>query len=143
MAPGPKAHAKATSEESSVSASGLTFDTGMLIALERKKDRPWRIYREATRAKVRITVPTVVVTEWWRGSTLGRLHVLSSVVVEPLLDSVARLAGEALASVRRSSAIDAIVMASAALRGDVVYTSDEDDLGRLTSFFPGVHVIGV
>jgi len=39
--------------------------------------------------------------------------------------------------------IDAIVMASAASRGDVVYTSDFDDLERLRSFFPSVRVLVV
>jgi len=34
-------------------------------------------------------------------------------------------------------------MASAALRGDVVYTSDIQDLERLRRYFPGVRVLGV
>jgi hypothetical protein len=33
--------------------------------------------------------------------------------------------------VQGATVVDAMVMASAALRGDVVYTSDEDDLMRL------------
>jgi predicted nuclease of predicted toxin-antitoxin system len=40
--------------------------------------------------------------------------------------------------VRGASAVDAIVMASAAARGDVVYTSDFDDLMRLRAHFPAV-----
>jgi hypothetical protein len=39
--------------------------------------------------------------------------------------------------------VDAIVMASAASRGDVVYTIDVDDLERLRTFFPGVRVLSV
>jgi hypothetical protein len=38
---------------------------------------------------------------------------------------------------------DAVVMASAARRGGVVYTSDVDDLERLRSFFPEIRVLGV
>jgi hypothetical protein len=53
----------------------------------------------------------------------------------------AKLAGEALASVHGATAIDAIVMASAATRGDVVFTSDVDDLERLRAFFPRVRVL--
>jgi len=34
-------------------------------------------------------------------------------------------------------------MASAAQRGDIVYTSDFDDLTRLTGRFPAVRVLGV
>ena len=40
----------------------------------------------------------------------------------------ARIVGEALASVKGASLVDAIVMASAGSRGDVVYTSDVGDL---------------
>jgi UDP-N-acetylmuramyl tripeptide synthase len=53
------------------------------------------------------------------------------------------VAGEALASVRRSTAIDAIVMASAAQRGDIVYTSDVDDLQKLAAQFRAVRVLGI
>jgi len=48
--------------------------------------------------------------------------------------------GEAIAVVRGASAIDAIVMASAALRGDVLYTSHVEDLERLRSHFRAVRV---
>jgi hypothetical protein len=39
--------------------------------------------------------------------------------------------------------IDAVVMASAALRGDVVYTADVHDLSRFQAFFPSVRVLGI
>jgi hypothetical protein len=35
-----------------------------------------------------------------------------------------------------------VVMASAARRGDIVYTSDVGDLTRLRAVFPGVRVLG-
>src|SRR5262249_13397422 len=126
-----------------MTSSGLTFDTGMLIALERRARRAWHIYREARNRKVPITVPTVVLAEWWRGRTRVREHVQSGLLAEVLSASLARVAGEALAKVKDSTAIDAIVMASAASRGDVVYTSDFADLERLCAYFPGVRVIGV
>ena len=56
---------------------------------------------------------------------------------------LAKLAGEALSAIEGATAVDAIVMASAARRGDVVYTSDVDDLERLRDYFPGVRVLGV
>jgi hypothetical protein len=40
-------------------------------------------------------------------------------------------------------AVDALVTASAARRGDVVYTSDFEDLDRLRSYFPTVRVLSV
>jgi hypothetical protein len=48
---------------------GLTFDTGALIALERRTQRIWEIYRTAMVERVVITVPVAVVIEWWRGRT--------------------------------------------------------------------------
>ena len=38
---------------------------------------------------------------------------------------------------------DAVVMASAARRGSLVYTSDVGDLENLRAFFPAVQVLGV
>jgi hypothetical protein len=69
--------------------------------------------------------------------------ILAAVDVEPLDEGLAKVAGEALAAVQDASAVDAVVMASAARRGDVVYTSDIDDLLRLQSHFPSVRVLGV
>lgn len=54
-----------------------------------------------------------------------------------------RLSSEALAAVSGATLVDAIVMASAAGRGDVVYTSDFADLDRLSTCFPSVRVLGV
>ena len=85
-------------------------------------------------------VPADVVAEWWRGRTAIREHVLASVVIEPLTERLAKLAGECLAASTRATMVDAIVMASAAQRGDAVYTSDVHDLERLRAFFPGVRV---
>lgn len=124
-------------------SSGLTFDTGVLIALERRQQRAWNIYRAARASKVRISVPTPVIAEWWRGRTDAREHVKSGLTIEALSEAVADLAGEALAKVCGATVVDAIVMASAALHGDVVYTSDVPDLERLRAFFPSVRVLSV
>jgi predicted nucleic acid-binding protein len=126
-----------------VKSQGITFDTGMLVALERRKQLAWDVYKRANERQVPITVPTVVIGEWWRGRTDLRESIRMSVRIEPLTDAIARLAGEALAKVKRATTIDAFVMASAALRGDVVYTGDFDDLERLRSFFPAVRVLSL
>lgn len=81
--------------------------------------------------------------EWWRGRTDAREHVKSGLLIEWLSEPIADLAGEALAEVPGSTVVDAIVIASAALRGDVVYTSDVDDLEKLRAFFPSVRVLSV
>jgi hypothetical protein len=92
---------------------------------------------------VTITVPVAVVIEWWRGRTEAREKILAGVRIEPLHVALARAAGEALGAVESASAVDAVVMASAALRGDVVYTSDVGNLERLKAHFPGVRVLAI
>ncbi len=123
--------------------SGLTFDTGALIALERRRQRMAQIYRTAVEDGLIMTVPSPVVAEWWRGRSDVRERLLRGVRVEALDTELAKLAGDALAAVSKATTIDAIVMASAARRGDVVYTSDLRDLARLQGFFPTVRVLGV
>jgi hypothetical protein len=89
-------------------------------------------------------VPTVVVAEWWRGQRGPSARILDGVILEPLEEALARIAGAALARVRPGpSVVDAIVMASAARRGDVVYTSDVADLEALRATFPSVRVLGI
>lgn len=121
---------------------GLTFGKGALIALERRRQRMKEVFEHALAREQRIVVPADVVAEWWRGRTTLRLGILASVDVEPLTEELAK-AAEALAAVKGSTLLDAIVMASAASRGDLVYTSDVEDLERLRTRFPSVRVLGV
>ncbi len=122
---------------------GITFDTGALIALERHKTRIANVFAAATRFRTRITVPAAVVAEWWRGRGKTHVKILTLVDVEPLDLQLAKATGEALAAVAGAKLVDAIVMASAARRGDVVYTSDFEDLERLRRHFPAVRVLAV
>ena len=121
--------------------SGITFDAGALIALERHGQRISNVFRAALADGVMVTVPAVVVAEWWHGRTDGREWILGGVRVEQTDTPLMKAAGEAVAATKGSTTIDAIVMASAARRGDTVYTSDYDDLVRLTSFFKSVRVL--
>lgn len=120
--------------------SSITLDTGALIALEHRRPRMWKVLHRARALGAVPVVPADVVAEWWRGRNDVREHILASVLVEPLTEALARLAGECLARVGGATTVDAIVMASAALRGDAVYTSDVGDLERLRAFFPPVRV---
>lgn len=121
--------------------ASLTFDTGALIALSRGDKRMRAVLVAAQERRAVITVPAVVVAEWWRVDGRRSRLILERVDVEPVSERLARIAGEALAAVPRATAIDAIVMASAAQRGDAVFTSDVDDLDRLRRYFPGVRLI--
>ena len=121
--------------------AGLTLDSGALIAFERQ-DRTVIVHlKEALQRGADVTVPTVVVAEAWRGGPRAArvASLLATCRVEPLGDALARRAGETLARVS-SGAIDAVVMASAAGRGDLVLTSDFDDLSALRACFPTVRL---
>jgi hypothetical protein len=65
---------------------------------------------------------------------------LESGRVEALTPELAEHAGELLAATRGSNAVDATVVASAALRGDLVVTGDVHDLRELAALVSGVTV---
>jgi len=121
----------------------LTLDTGALVALERRKQRMTDVFVRARQARLPILVPSVVIAEWFRGRTDVRARILAGVLVEPLDEPLACIAGEALGEINGATMADAVVMASAARRGSIVYTSDIDDLERLRAFFPSVRVLAV
>lgn len=123
---------------------GITLDTGALIALSRGKPRMRAAWTLAQNAQLPITVPTVVVAEWFRESSKTNDAILRACTVEPLTLQLARSAGLALAAVKGATPIDAVVVASAAQRGDVIYTSDVSDLEALRAYFRGLPaVLGV
>jgi len=108
------------------------------------------IYRQIRERGDTIAVPASCVSEWWRGKTEGRELLLRALRphIEPLTERASCLAGEALAKVAdapidSTMTIDAQVMATAALRGGVVYTGDVEDLEMFRTFFPSVRVLSV
>lgn len=124
--------------------NGLTLDAGALIKLESRDRRVMSLVRSADDLGQLVTVPASVVVEWWRGQRGQVARLLDKFEVEDLSLHVARMAGEALARVRSGpSPTDAVVMASAALRGDIVLTGDIADLSKLLLVFPGVRLLRV
>lgn len=70
----PRRRAGKTAEEAASTEGGvigLTFDTGALIALERRKLRMKEILERAVETNQPVTVPAAVVAEWWRARTLA------------------------------------------------------------------------
>ena len=119
----------------------VMFDTGALIALERGQQRIRKIHRLAFEQGYPIVATTPVVAEWWRKGKREkeRSKILRTLVLEAPDGYVARLAGAAIGVVA-AGVVDALVMASASLRGDTVYTSDTSDLERLRDVFPSVQI---
>ncbi|MBK7858942.1 MAG: PIN domain-containing protein [Archangiaceae bacterium] len=120
---------------------GLTLDTGALVALERRHQRMSQVFVLATQRGLNITIPVIVLAEWWRERTDFADKILRACDVEPMDAKLAKMAGEAQAKIVGATTADALVMASAARRGDLVYTSDIDDLSRLTRHFRSVRVL--
>lgn len=124
--------------------NGLTLDTGALVALERRDTRALSLITVARSSGKTVTVPAPVVVEWWRGQRGPTARLLDAFDLEPLDLSLAKVAGSALGKVSRGpSPVDAIVMASAARRGDVVLTGDLEDLSKLQKVFPAVRILRV
>ena len=119
---------------------GVTFDTGVLIALERRHAGALALLRACRLSRASITIPATVVAEWWRGTHRA---LLESGSIEPLSADLAQRAGELLAETKGSNAIDATVVASAAQRGDLIATGDAIDLRRLAVSLQHVTVEGL
>jgi predicted nucleic acid-binding protein len=123
---------------------GYTLDTGVLIALERRKRLVAEMVRQAALEGRALHIPMAVVAEFWRGPQRRELaELVQRAVVADSLERSKR-AGLALAKVGKGpSVVDALVAALAAELGDTVMTSDPDDLGLLAEQFPGLRVVAV
>lgn len=125
--------------------SGVTYDTGALIAAERGSEWMWTFHREVLGQGMYPTLPTVVLGQAWRGGPQARLsRLLRGCNVDPLTEPQARAAGAALATSGRSDLADAAVVIAALAREDLVVTSDPDDLRRIASALGrelAVHVV--
>jgi predicted nucleic acid-binding protein len=119
---------------------GVTLDTGVLIALERRKSGALALLRACRLSRARVTIPVAVIAEWWRGTHATLLEIGILEVMHPRL---ALQAGELLARTGGANAVDAIVIASASQRGDLVITSDPGDLRELAKLVSGVDVAAV
>jgi hypothetical protein len=71
----------------------FTFNTGMLIALERRKRRATEAFRAIVQRGYLPTVPAVVYVEWWRGRSKIREEILAAVLVEDMRPALCRAAG--------------------------------------------------
>jgi predicted nucleic acid-binding protein len=130
-------------EDVRVTGPAITFDTGALVALERRKERAMKVYAHAKDRGLVVATPNVTVAEWWRGRTDRREVVLRGLLVEPASDEVVKLAGVALGKVRGATTIDAIVAAFAVQRSGIVYTGDVADFDALRGFFPALRVFAI
>lgn len=113
--------------------AGVTYGTGALIAAERNDRRMWALHAGFLALETAPTVPAAVLVEAWRGgagqASLARLLALCK--VDDLEDRGARDAGALLGAAGGGNVVDATVVRGALDRGDVVVTSDEEDITML------------
>jgi predicted nucleic acid-binding protein len=115
--------------------SGLTLDTGALIAFERNDRHVVAVISRALTLGVPLAVPAGVVGQAWRDgrrqSRLARLLASDLIEIEALNDKAARAAGQLYGVTDTSDVIDASVVLCARARSHGVLTSDIEDLRRL------------
>ncbi len=115
--------------------SGVTYDTGALVAAERNDRRMWALHAGFLAEEVSPVVPSAVLAEAWRGgsrqASLSRL--LSMCLVDPLNDDSARRVGVLAGRAAHDDVVDVSVVEGAARRGDAVVTSDPRHIQRIAA----------
>jgi predicted nucleic acid-binding protein len=110
----------------------IVYDTGALVAAERRRPDFLALHDELTAARLRPLVPVVVLAQAWRGGPQHQIsHVLKGCDVLPDDERIGRAAGVACAAAGTADVVDAIVVASAVQYQAPVVTSDPDDLTHL------------
>lgn len=114
---------------------GVTYDAGALIAAERSERRMWARHRALLSNRVVPTVPAGVVAQTWKGGSrqamLARL--LVGCGIEPLDGDRARRVGPLATRAATTDIVDASVVEGALRRGDLVISSDREDLEAIAA----------
>lgn len=112
--------------------NGVTYDTGALLAAEANRSDLWALHAQSLRRGERPVVPAAVLAQAWRGGPQAQLsRLLRGCQIEPLDETRARAAGVACGRSGVPDIVDAAVVVGALARGDLVVTSDPDDLQRI------------
>ena len=115
--------------------TGVTYDSGALIAAERGERAMWARHRALLLRRVVPTVPASVVAQCWRGTPrqaqLNRL--LTGCEVEALDDTRAKATGTLAGRARTADIVDASVVEGALRRGDLIVSSEEGDLTAIAA----------
>ena len=115
--------------------SGVTFDAGGLIALDRNDRRILTLISRATQLGVRITVPATALAQAIRKparqARLSRFIRQANIDLVPLNGPDATRVGILLAQSETADIVDAHVVICARRAGQSVVTSDPQDLKRL------------
>ena len=110
----------------------LVLDAGALIALEQNDRSLWAALKITASQSGDVVVPSTALAQAWRGGAKQAIlaRALEHCVIASF-DDVAKVVGELCGRTRTRDVCDAHVALVASLRGDVLYTSDPEDLGPL------------
>ena len=115
--------------------TGVTYDSGALIAAERSERRIWARHRALLLRRIVPTIPAPVIAQCWRGTArqaqLARL--LAGCEIESVDETKARATGILAGRARTADIVDATVVEGALRRGDLIISSDEDDLAAIAA----------
>lgn len=110
----------------------IVLDSGALIALERNERALWAALKLAAARVDDVLVPSTALAQAWRGTRAqAQLARALRHCTIASFDAVARAVGELCGRTRTSDICDAHVALVAATKGDVLYTSDPQDMRRL------------
>ncbi|MCC3771561.1 PIN domain-containing protein [Streptomyces sp. UNOC14_S4] len=110
----------------------IVYDTGALLAAERRDPDFLALHDELTAAHIRPIVPVVVLAQAWRGGPQHQIsRVLKGCDVLPDDQRTGRAAGVACGASGTSDVVDAIVVSTAVQYQAAVVTSDPDDLAHI------------
>ena len=110
---------------------GLTYDAGALMAAEDRDPTMTAIHKSAVDHNIKPVVPAGVLAQAWKGGSGTQAplaKMLKECQVEPLEESQAKQVGAASVRTASNDMVDISVVISAASRGDVIVTRDEDDI---------------
>ena len=115
--------------------SGITFDAGGLIALDRNDRRVIVLLARATELGMRATIPATALAQAIRNparqTRISRLIRQAGTDLVPLNGPDATAVGLLLAETATADIVDAHVVICARRTGQVVVTSDPGDIGRI------------
>jgi len=115
-----------------MSADGLTYDTGALIAAERDDRILWSLHRAALRRGIAPTVPAGALAEAWRGGPQHRLsRLLKGCRIEAMEEAQARAVGTLIARSGLVDIVDVTVVEGAVRRHDAVVTSNRGHIEQV------------
>ncbi len=110
----------------------VVYDTGALLAAERRNPDFLALHDEVTAARIRPIVPVVVLARAWRGGPQHQIsRVLKGCDIVPDDERTGRAAGVACAASGTADVVDAIVIATAIRHQAPVVSSDPGDLTRI------------